>query len=165
MAHTLWVNLLINFPFLFFHQCYQIITSYNCWDFMMVKRFQSIRDCFNLIITSSLLHFISSSFIIIFCTICRVLGLFLVDHSIGLSSDWMTNQALTIPLICKMFYLSIYSFQPAIAFCYTLESFKPISFTIWFIYLYYNCVFSLWCWPALHSVLCMLLTKLLNFIA
>ena len=112
---------------------------------MMVKRFQSIRDCFNLIITSSLLHFISSSFIIIFCTICRVLGLFLVDHSIGLSSDWMTNQALTIPLICIMhYYLSIYSFQPAIAFCYTLESFKPISVhNLIYLFVLQLCVFSL----------------------
>ena len=110
---------------------------------MMVKRFQSIRDCFNLIITSSLLHFISS-FIIIFCTIFRVLGRFLVDHSIGLSSDWMTNQALTIPLICKMFYLSIYSFQPAIAFCYTLESFKPISVhNLIYLFVLQLCVFSL----------------------
>ena len=110
---------------------------------MMVKRFQSIRDCFNLIITSSLLHFISS-FIIIFRTIFRVLGRLLVDHSIGLSSDWMTNQALTIPLICKMFYLSIYSFQPAIAFCYTLESFKPISVhNLIYLFVLQLCVFSL----------------------
>ena len=110
---------------------------------MMVKRFQSIRDCFNLIITSSLLHFIILYYHLLYYF--RVVGRFLVDHSIGLSSDWMTNQALTIPLICIMHYhLSIYSFQPAIAFCYTLESFKPISVhNLIYLFVLQLCVFSL----------------------